>query len=329
MREFFFFRNNAICFQSKKNARIKKMDDNEPSAMKLFDIAHSSIALKIADEKTEKTLHLSPVMLSYWSHYFETRYKPGSDWTPETLRVESVEVMEALFHVCYGDVGTMRGWHDKNWEWFRIALTTCDMLQISDTISDGIIKHARKNAGLFKDALDCRACLEDLSRMKETSLKQCKNFGMFIVDVFEELLKIENNPDERIKFIPNSLRVDYLWYLVGPKDCEYREYALKQIIEDLREMKDERQAEPYLAKIIPRNHIDFTGHSRTTTSDLLDLLAEIKGDELSNSLILRTRDALALRLRGGFGWGRDKKEKEKRKRDEYEVEDEDEFLKDF
>jgi len=268
-------------------------------ALDLFNVPHTSVRVTLRDANCEKTLDLSPVLLSYWSNFFVARYKPGSAWSESSpIDVEDVDVAEKVLRYLYDEelVHDEMYYFGAEWSDVITAIKTMDMFQFRRDLLIDALKLAQEKIKLVKKE-DISGALEDMILLENSSVSFLPAYHALVEKAFECAGSVDS--------VPDSLRLKYLWYTfdMAPNTKPSIKYnTLKAIVEDLARAKDEAVGLAHLEQIHIRIDRDMRNNIKESwTQAIFDELALIEGDELSGSLILRARDVLMLKMKGWSG----------------------------
>lgn len=291
-------------------------------AIDLFDVEHSSVKITLEDDHAKKEMWLSPVMLAYWSDFFAARYKPGNVWTESTLRVPDVETAVEVLREFYIGAACEKGeWAGRDPKWIIGALRLLDEWQVNSQFTRSVVDMIKKRLNTPDLVLEH---LREVIDLRATSLGDTIYFKRALDDIFRVLdPKLGTDWTGKLMTIvenlPVDLRPDYLRHLYNNSLVAVREPALQTIAVELAGMTNPALAKPYLQMILSVRDFNISTDKKRVIMKELSL---IKVDEDSDSLILRTRDALAVRLHGGYP------RVTKRRRSAVEEEEGDEILED-
>lgn len=290
-------------------------------ALKLYDVEHSSVEVTLSDDKSKKILHLSPVTLSYWSDYFQTRYDPNASWRTDDLVVEDVSSAENVLRSFYAPHAVLDEWESTAaWADVLKALRFCDMIRVREWLVVGFLNlairvvnaaHVVNDVVNDVDIENALSHLHDLGTLEGTYVADVARFSDLCGVLFDHythghrlVVRDGSWGDTLVDALPRCMRPHYLWHEIrgAIKDRgtvkEARAFAaLIRFAKDLVDMRDD-EAKPYLERVVTVADLDFPGG---VVKEVMQVLDRIKGDEASASLVLRTRDALAVRLKGGIG----------------------------
>lgn len=279
-------------------------------ASKWFDVAHASVEIVLRSEEdsgAKRVLHLSPVMLSYWSDFFETRYDPSGSWKDDEMVVPDIYVAEHVLRTFYAPHAVLDEWSFKvNWDQVFKALRFCDMIRVREWMMSGFFELA---LGVVeqRDEIDpdfALTSLRDLSLFDNAYIGYHKLFPKLIdallarySDASAKVCTQKTIIDESSS-LPLCIRPIYLWRLIDPATDNYCR-ALSVFARDLTLLKHDAEAKPYLKEVLKADKIAPKGSAQNAHKhNVLRVLGSIKLEELSPSLILRTRDALIARMNG-------------------------------